>query len=315
MNAQNHSVKVVSKSTLAIQADTGAHEKRLEEIGFSKEFQRSSEKRSVILDLKTDRPSTKEEAGPGNWREVEIEGPVVSFSSLTTLDGELRMIFITTDTHIFTTVVSGKRVWTYVTNGFAPTLRDVVRVLFNDGLLHGQKAFERNNELLPNFWQKIFALVYKEPTKIEIGVRNRDQQYIPSRLYFHPEDPKQNILSVGGWCYGIYLDEFPRDALNKGVAQWGAEERKRGASSGTVSLGALLVKPGNKQKKATRTPKRADFASLGIKTLSEQLVVHEVPEHEKALLAKREAAKKQAAAAAKPASNQGKEKQKKKASA
>lgn len=245
-------VKAVSKSSLVVLVDTGANEKKLEEVGFNREFQRLTSQRIVTLDIAKKKPSTKEEAGYGNWHEVHINGAIVAFGVVASRDDSMSVMFIACQTTIYITVVCGKKVWTFIVEGNAQDVRGAVRTMFNDSLLRGPKSYDRNNTIVPSFWQKVLSLVYPEPTIIEIGLRNKEQQYVPSRVYFHPDEPARNTLAAGGYCYHLDLDVFPREHINKGTGLWSADERKKNDRTGVVNIGMLLVKPGNKQKKERR---------------------------------------------------------------
>lgn len=262
-------VKAVSKSSLVILVDTGPNEKKLEEAGFDREFQRETGQRIVTLDTVKKKPSGKEEAGHGNWHEVHIKGAIVSFGVIATRDEDFRMMFIACQDTIYITAATGKKVWTFIVTGTAQDVRGAVRTMFNDSLLRGPKAYDRNNAIIPSFWQKVLSLVYPEPAIIEIGLRNKEQQYVPSRVYFHPEQPERNTLAAGGYCYHLDLDVFPREHINKGTGLWSADERKKNDRSGVVNIGMLLVKPGNKQKKNNResapvTPINIGNSGLGV---------------------------------------------------
>lgn len=282
-------VKAVSKKALVLKVETGANEARLEEIGFSRPFQREAIVRPVIVNTQTGLPTTKEEAGRGNWREVLIKNPIVSYGVITSVDEEFKLAFVSTTRNLYFVAMSGVTVWTFIVDGSANDVREAVRTLFNDSLVRGPRTYNNNNTMVPNFWQRALSLVYPEPTIIEIGLRNKEQQYVPSRVYFHPEQPQLNILAAGGFCYDFQLDEFPRESINFGMGLWTAEQRKRNDRTGVVQIGQLLVKPGNKGKEK-RAPK-PDIASLGLKPLSAHLVVHEVPEAEKLALEQRAVAK------------------------
>lgn len=303
-------VKAIAKNALVIATDTGANEKRLEEVGFPRDFQRETCERILTLSISDNKPATKEEAGYGNWHEVRIKGSVTAFGVITTVDKSFRLMFTACQQFIFFTAVSGKKVWSFLIEGTAQDAKGAIRTLFNDSLLRGPKAYDNNNTMVPDFWQKALSLVYPEPSIIEVGLRNKEQQYVPSRVYFFPEQPERNTLAAGGYCYHLDLAVFPREAINKGMGLWTADERKRNDRTGTVNIGSLLVKPGNRQKKEQRAAeKRPSFADLGIKSLAEQLVVHERTDAEKAGDARRQAerAAKAPAKAAAPAAK-GKEK-------
>lgn len=256
-------VKAVSKSSLVVLVDTGTNEKNLAEVGFDREFQRETGQRIVTLDTAKKKPSSKEEAGYGNWCEVHIKGSIVAFGVIATRDDDFRMMFIVCQSNIYITVAAGKKVWTFIVEGTAQDVRSAVRTMFNDSLLRGPKAYDRNNAIITSFWQKVLSLVYPEPTIIEIGLRNKEQQYVPSRVYFHPEQPERNILAAGGYCYHLDLDVFPREHINKGTGLWSADERKKNDRTGVVNIGMLLVKPGNKQKKQRRESATVTDINIG----------------------------------------------------
>lgn len=259
--------RVFTQSNLHIITDTGANEKKLEEAGFPRELQRNTFKRMITLDIVNLKPSTKEEAGHGNWHEIYVKGAIVSFGVIANYENDFRLMFLASPDTICFTVVSGKKVWTFVVEGTATDVRSAVRTMFNDSLLRGPKAYDRNNVIIPNFWQKILSLVYPEPTIIEIGLRNKEQQYVPSRVYFYPEQPWNNTLSSGGYCYHLDLDVFPRESINKGTGLWSADERKKNDRSGVVNIGMLQVKPGNKEKKQQRSSATVTDIKLGNKGL------------------------------------------------
>lgn len=244
--------KAISKSALVVLLNTGANETKLADVGFDREFQRETGQRVVTLDHVKKKPSSKDEAGYGNWCEVKIKGSIVSFGVIATADESFRMMHISTQQNVYFTVVSGKKVWTFIVEGTAQDVRGAIRTMFNDSLLRGPKAYDRNNAIIPSFWQKALELVYPEATIIEIGLRNKAQQYVPSRVYFHPKEPARNTLASGGYCYHLDLDVFPREQINKGTGLWSADERKKNESRGVVNIGMLQVKPGNKEKKEQR---------------------------------------------------------------
>jgi hypothetical protein len=289
MSQPTKEVKAVSKKSLVVIVDTGANEKRLEEQGFPRDFQRETCERILTLDIHKNRPSDKETAGYGNWHEVRIKGAITAFGVIASVDGEFRLMFTACQQFIFFTAIVGKKVWSFLIEGTAQDVKGAIRTMYNDSLLRGPRAYDNNNTMIANFWQEALSLVYPEPTIIEVGLRNKEQQYVPSRVYFYPEQPQLNTLAAGGYCYNLDLDVFPREAINKGMGLWTADERKRNDRSGVVNIGSLLVKPGNKQKKQQRPQKRPDTSNLNLKPLSEHLKVHERTEAEKAGDARREA--------------------------
>lgn len=278
----------VSKKSMNVKVDTTANEARLAELGFDREFQRSKHERLVTLDIRNFRASGRDEAGYGNWTDLRIEGAIVSFGALESKDKEFALIFLATQRTIHFVVVSGKKTWSFVIDGTGNDARDVIRCMFNNALVRGARVYEKNAAIVANFWQHVLTAVYPETTIIEIGLYNKESQYVPSRVYFDPSNVHSLTISAGGLCYNFDLDVFPRDQISKGLGSWSAEQRKRQTSSGVVSIGSLLVKKGNKDKEK-RAP-RPDFASLGIRPLSEELVIHERTEAEKAGDAKRAAA-------------------------
>jgi len=301
--------RAVSKKSLVVKVDTTANEARLAELGFDREFQRAKQERLVTLDIRNYKATSKDEAGYGNWTDLRIEGEIVSFGALESKDKEFALIFLATRRSIHFTVVNGKKVWSFVIDGTGTDACDVIRTMFNNALVRGPRVYDKNATIVADFWQHVLTAVYPEPTVIEIGLYNKDQQYVSSRVYFDPTRPHDLTLSAGGLCYHYDLNVFPRESINKGLGAWSAEQRKRQTSSGVVSIGSLLVKKGNKDKE--KRPARVDIASLGLKPLSEQLVIHERTPAEKAGDAKRAAA--QAAKAAPKAAAPAAQKAKKKA--
>lgn len=265
--------KAVSKKSLVVKVDTTANEARLAELGFDHEFQRSKHERLVTLDIRQFKASTRDEAGYGNWTDLRIEGTIVSFGALESKDGNFALVFLATQRAIHFVVVNGKKIWAFVIDGTGNDARDVVRCMFNNALVRGPRVYEKNSTIIPDFWHHALAAVYPEPTIIEIGLYNKESQYVPSRVYFDPARSTGLTISAGGLCYNFDLDVFPREQINKGLGSWSAEQRKRQTSSGVVSIGSLLVKKTNKDKE--KRPAPVDIASLGLRPLQDLLVVHE----------------------------------------
>lgn len=291
--------KAVSKKSMIVKVDTGANEARLAEVGFDREFQRGKHERIVTLDIRNFRASGRDEAGYGNWTDLRVEGSIISFGALESLDKKFALIFLATQRTIHFVVVNGNKTWSFAIDGSGNDARDVIRSMFNNALVRGQRVYEKNAAIIPGFWEYVLCAVYQEPTIIEIGLYNKESQYVPSRVYFDPARLSDMTISAGGLCYNFDLALFPGDAIRKGLGSWTAEQRKRQTSSGVVSIGSLLVKKGNKDK--PKRPAPVDIASLGLKSLSEQLVVHERTDAEKAGDAKRAAAVAAKNAPAKPA--------------
>lgn len=291
--------KAVSKKSMVVKVDTSANEARLAAVGFDHEFQRAKHERIVTLDIRNYRATDRKEVAYGDWTDLRIEGAIVSFGALESKDKTFALMFLATQRTIHFVVVNGKKTWSFAIDGSGNDARDVIRSMFNNALVRGQRVFEKNAAIIPGFWEYVLCAVYPEPTIIEIGLYNKESQYVPSRVYFDPANLSDMTISAGGLCYLFDLALFPGDAIRKGLGSWTAEQRKRQTSSGVVSIGSLLVKRGNKDKEK-RAP-RPDFASLGIRSLSEELVIHERTEAEKAGDAKRAAAIAAKNAPAKPA--------------
>lgn len=255
MNAQ---VKfaVTSKKALqlAVVAVTGV---QLADVGFTSEDLNTFGVHSIIVNnadltrLVVDGPADKKVT-----HKVELEGQIQSYGRFEQVHKQdsdaFRMAYIVTSVATFFVVGHGPKIWSFRIDGTYGTPQDVVAAYFFNRVNAGPRAFDSNVAMYPDFWEHMFAAVFDEPTIFNGHTLNITRQFVPSKLYYSPGKPAENILSVGGFCFNINLNEFPRQQVNRGCKLWTNANEKRNSSLGVVSLGQLLVKGGNKAKKAQR---------------------------------------------------------------
>lgn len=226
--------------------------------GFTSDDLKEFGVRSIIInngDL-TRFPVTDAVADKKFTHKLELEGQILNYGRFEQVhpsaDSAFRMAFIVTTAATFFVVGLGPKVWNFRIEGSYGSPQDVISAYFFNRINAGPRAFDANITMYPDFWEHLLAAVFEEPTIFPGHTLNISRQFVPSKLYFSPGKPADNILSVGGFCYGINLTEFPRQQVNRGCKLWTQANEKRNTTLGVVSLGQLLVKGGNKAKKAQR---------------------------------------------------------------
>jgi len=266
-------VAVTHKKTLRVVTDTGANEKRLEQQGFARDFQRASGEREVNIVLDTGRPATAEDYKLKQAL-IRIEGALIAYGQVESHDHDFRMVMLSTQRRTYFLVVNGPVKFIFFITTTSVNMKDAVRNLLNDNLLRGPKFYEKTAGIMPDFWFRLLSAVITEPEIIEINLRSVNNHTVPSRVYFNPNNQTESILSIGGYCFDYQLQNFPREEIAKGTGQWMREQEKRGTAPASVKLGSVVVKKGNKDKQ--RVKPQMDLSTL--KPLSEHLKVHEQPE-------------------------------------
>lgn len=304
------SIAITSKKALKFVVDTGPNEKKLEDLGLSREFQRETKPRMLEIDLSTGLPALPG-VKPESFRMLDITGPLIAIGAIASGDNEFRMLAVCTQANTTYLVQIGKKVFHFVydvtsTNGHA-----ALESLFTECLNRGPRGYENNNTMIPEFWDKLLTLLYPEGGKLEFGLYSRDKEFVLSRLYFTP-GAKDHTLSVGGFCYNLSFGVFPREAISRGINKWKDEQKKQGKDNGgRVSLASLVVSKDHFQKQSNKDkPKRPVIAPVITGKSWEDLVkVHERTPAEiagdkkraEAVAAKKAAQAKPAKAEAKPA--------------
>lgn len=255
MNAQvKFAVSSKKALKLAIFATNGLE---LSEVGFTSDDLNEFGVRSIVVnngDLT--RYTSSAVADKKTTHKLELEGHISCYGRFEqthpSADSAFRMAFIVTTAATFFIVGLGPKIWNFRIEGSYGTPEDVIAAYFFNRINAGPRAFDSNIAMYPDFWEHLLAAVFTEPTIINGHTLNITRQFVPSKLYFSPGKPADNILSVGGFCYDVNLGEFPRQQVNRGCKLWTNANEKRNTSLGVVSLGQLLVKGGNKAKKAQR---------------------------------------------------------------
>lgn len=264
------SVAVLNKKSLKFVLDTGPNEKNLEELGMNRDFQRDTKNRMLEVNILTGLPAQQGQDVPVHA--IYITGPIIAFGVIATIGGDFRLSTICTQASTTYLVMVGKKCFHFVYDKTARSGRDALEQLFTECLNRGPRGYENNNTMIPDFWDKLLTLLFPEGGILEFGLHTRERDYVPSRLYFTP-GAKDHTLSVGGLCYNLVFDKFPRESINKGLNKWTDQQKLQGKAVGArVTMGDLLVKKGNKDKVR---PKPVDPSSLGIPSLQEQLKIHE----------------------------------------
>jgi len=266
-------VAVTHKKTLRVVTDTGANEKRLEQQGFTRDFQRASGEREVNIVLDTGCPATAEDYKLKQAL-IRIEGALIAYGQVESHDHDFRMVMLSTQRRTYFLVVNGPVKFIFFITTTSVNMKDAVRNLLNDNLLRGPKFYEKTAGIMPDFWFRLLSAVITEPEIIEINLRSVNNHTVPSRVYFNPNNQTESILSIGGYCFDYQLQNFPREEIAKGTGQWMREQEKRGTAPASVKLGNVIVKKGNKDKQ--RVKPQMDLSTL--KPLSEHLKVHAQPE-------------------------------------
>jgi len=266
-------VAVTHKKTLRVVIDTGANEKRLEQQGFSRDFQRASGEREVYIVLETGLVA-KPEDKDRKQATIRIEGALIAYGQVESHDHDFRMVMLSTQRRTYFLVVNGPVKFIFFITTASVNMKDAVRGLLNDNLLRGPKFYEKTAGIMQDFWFRLLSSVITEPEIIEINLRSVNNHTVPSRVYFNPNNQTESILSIGGYCFDYQLQNFPREEIAKGTGQWMREQEKRGTAPASVKLGNVIVKKGNKDKQ--RVKPQMDLSTL--KPLSEHLKVHAQPE-------------------------------------
>jgi len=254
MNAQvKFAVSSKKALKLAVFASNGL---QLSEVGFTSDDLNEFGVRSIVVnngDLT--RYTSDAVADKKTTHKLELEGQILNygrFEQVHPAAESFRMAYIVTTAATFFVVGLGPKIWNFRIEGSFGTPQDVIAAYFFNRINAGPRAFDSNTAMYPDFWEHLLAAVFDEPTIFNGHTLNISRQFVPSKLYFSPGKPADNILSVGGFCYSINLSEFPRQQVNRGCKLWTNANEKRNTSLGVVSLGQLLVKGGNKTKKAQR---------------------------------------------------------------
>lgn len=206
--------------------DTGSDKRLLLEQGFTKEFLDSKTERLVTFDGTTGRP-VFQEAFAGKRKEIMINRPIIGMGLLETPDKAVIITALYCQNRTYYVVIKGPIVFVFNLDVTSLNMKDAVRELLNSNMVKGPRIFEHTAAIMSDFWIKALSAVYKAPEIIEITLVTRDGLPVPSRIYFSPQKPKDTILSIGGWCYGFDLCEFPKQQIAVGTKQFAADETKR----------------------------------------------------------------------------------------
>jgi hypothetical protein len=265
------SVTVQNKKALQFVLDTGPNEKNLEELGMSRDFQRDTKNRMIEINVQTGLPAKQGQDVPVHV--VYLNGPVIAYGLISTVEDGFRLATICTQASTTYMVMVGKKCFHFVYDKTARSCREALETLFTECLNRGPRGYENNNTMIPDFWDRLLTLLMPEGGILEFGLFTRDKDYVPSRLYF-TVGAKDHTLSVGGLCYNLVFDKFPRESINKGLNKWNDQQKQAGKAVGArVSLGDLIVPKGNKDK--AKRPEAIDPAKLGIKPWEELVKTHE----------------------------------------
>lgn len=258
MNAQvKFAVSSKKALVLAVVAATGA---QLADVGFTAEHLNETGTRQILInnaDLTIHTVAEGEVIDRRTTHKLELVGQVYSYGRFEQThpgeEGGFRLGYIVTSEATFFVIGLGPKIWNFRIEGSFGTPQDVIGAYFFNRLNAGPRSFENSATTYEDFWQHLLAAVFEEPTIFHGTTLNINRQFVPVKVYFTPGKPSENILSVGGYCFPINLNEFPRQQINRGCKLWTVANDKRNASLGVVSLGSLIVRGGNKEKKEQRS--------------------------------------------------------------
>ena len=87
-------------------------------------------------------------------------------------------------------------------------------------LYNGEESYTRMAKVCPQFFEKLFQQCGVERTELTIEFEGKKGLKVPGKLYLNPQDPSENILSVGGRCMDVVLSEFPGRQITRGIADY-----------------------------------------------------------------------------------------------
>jgi hypothetical protein len=228
--------------------DTGIKRNLVLGQGFTKEFIDSSEERLITFDGSTGRPVIGEPQG--KHRNIMINRPVLGLGIMETPDKLIIITALYCQNRTYYMVIKGPIIFVFHLDVTSLDMKDAVRELLVSNLLKGPRIYEHTASITVNFWAKVLAAVYKEPEIIDIQLMTRDGLPVPSRIYFDPRKPLDTILSVGGWCHGFDLRDFPKQQISVGTKQYAADNKVRAGKddTGLMRGNRIIVKKSNDYK-------------------------------------------------------------------
>lgn len=258
------SVSVLNKNSLVISVDTGAHEKKLADLGLSPEFQMETKQRELVISNETGLPLAGAVKGVP-YRRIQLTGAILSYSLIEAKgDKPFRLAIVSTQVSTVYVVMIDKVVFSFIYDVSAVGAREGILLMLEESINRGVTVFGNNGKLVPDFWKKSLSMLAgdEQYETFNLTLRDFKGNEVPAKILFSQKDKDQTI-SVGGLCYNFPLDELNRPQIQQGLNIYRKEQEIRGNVKHSVQIGQLLIKKGNKDKERVKHSTPTDLKPVG----------------------------------------------------
>lgn len=191
------------------------HKTMERELGLSAQFCRSSSERTLRINIESGKPDFDPNTNHSRFREVTLYQPIVSYTVFETTQKDVRFICIGCTNKTVYMIVKEDLAYSFVVDMSSLTGKEAVKNLYASNLNKGPILYEKTATLLPSFFDRLFAATFTEPTVLEFKTLHISGVLLPMRLYYHPQKPELNMLSICGWVHDINLNAFPGRQINR----------------------------------------------------------------------------------------------------
>lgn len=183
-------------------------------LGLTGAFCKLNVPRVLRINIETGMPQDGNSQAP--FREVMLHQPIVSYSMFKNKDGSARFICIGCTNKTVYMIIRKELAYSFIIDMSSLTTKEAVKNLYISNLNKGPVVFGKTSRLLNGFFDRLFTATFREPCVMPFEAKHISGETVQGKLYFDPDKPANNMLSINGYVFDVQLNEFPSKQINRG---------------------------------------------------------------------------------------------------
>lgn len=218
----------------------------LETYGLCKAYSSSPDPRTLVINIATGLPHTKEEKDAPR-RSIELDAGIILYAVISEREGgAFKIVIVGTATHTTYLVIREDVAFSFIIDKVSLSVQDAVVALYASNLSKGRGFFENTAKHLPDFFYKLFKAVFPEMVRLEFTITHIHEDSVRVALYWDPRGPNKNLIACNGFVFPLDISQFPGKQISRGYNLQKKETRhvahKQKGSDLSVNTQRLLEK-------------------------------------------------------------------------